>query len=464
MIQGKDCLIQVLVGDEFQDVLCAKSINIQKQAALKETTTKGDGRYTTWDYDQLSARVTFESLLRIQADSEVTIFDFDSWQNQFLTVEFRIIFKVPQPVPPDKVKIFRGVGVIQNINENATPTQLTDGTVELQVTGQYFLEDAIPEYIDFRLLSEEVVGAEIEARHIVRLLDDLDNVVWSSENLNEAVMGYLVHPFDVTDRVLKGWYRIQLITETNTQFGNIFEVKNPVPENRSFSYGSQDQILIDNPDNFNFEVDQEAEFHYGEVVPPPECVNVQVVGAVDMPDATENTPYSYSFNVTGSAPFVISNVTKPEWMILNINSSGLVTITGTPPVPATAVTVSFDITNCTSGIVNINQTIDVIDLPDPIELAWGYTKNSLAGIMRIYRNSILTVEADETDSGNLILSDGDTIQITVSGANAVKTLIVSNNVDGTMYNVVNSISSLSYTFTVETGKDYTATGETDNIF
>lgn len=462
MIQGSDCLLEVLIGDEYVPVLCIKSIVLNTLADLKETTTKGDGRYKAFDYDQLSARVTLESILRIQEDGSFAVFDFQDWQNQFMTVDFRAIFRVPQPAPPDKVKVFRGTGCIQMVNANASAAQIADGTVELQVTGQYFLEDAIPEYIDFQLYSPAILGAEdIEARAIVRLLDDLDNVVWTSEDFNETAQGWLVHPFDVTGRVKKGEYRIELITETNTEFGNIFSVTEPLPVNRTFPHGYNSQILDGSGgDPYDFTLNQVGQFFYGEVVPPPACVDVQIVGTMDMPDATEGTPYSYSFSVSGTAPFNISNVTKPEWLTITVNNTTkVITLSGMPPAPATGVEVAFDVTNCSAGIISITQEIDIIDIIDPVTLDWGLSTPTTSCLFSIYIDGVLNVQRNSDDTGQLSLNDGKVVQVTLSASALVdKTLIVSNNIDGTMYNST-SFSSRSFVFTAETGKIYTVIAE-----
>src|SRR4051812_43014580 len=46
----------------------------------------------------------------------------------------------------------------------------------------------------------------------------------------------------------------------------------------------------------------------------PDCVAPAIVGYPALPDGTNGVPYSYSFTLTGSMEFSLSNKVAPSWM------------------------------------------------------------------------------------------------------------------------------------------------------
>lgn len=95
----------------------------------------------------------------------------------------------------------------------------------------------------------------------------------------------------------------------------------------------------------------------------PACVNVGINDSpVFLPDALETVPYNFVMNLTGTAPFVLSNIVKPAWMSITVVGS-TIEFTGTPGggSAGTDIDVSFDIGNCAgAGTVNYADTIDVL--------------------------------------------------------------------------------------------------------
>lgn len=101
------------------------------------------------------------------------------------------------------------------------------------------------------------------------------------------------------------------------------------------------------------------------VTVPAVCIPVSISSPpIYMPDAIEDTPYSFNIYLAGTAPFNISNIVKPAWMSLAI-AGNTVEITGTPTAGdiGTDIDVSFDLDNCSGGsTASYADTIDVIDL------------------------------------------------------------------------------------------------------
>lgn len=75
-----------------------------------------------------------------------------------------------------------------------------------------------------------------------------------------------------------------------------------------------------------------------------------------LPDGAVSVPYSYSFQLLGTAPFALGVVTKPAWMTINIVGD-MVQIGGTPTVSSGATAISIGITNCGGSTVHNDSII-----------------------------------------------------------------------------------------------------------
>lgn len=89
----------------------------------------------------------------------------------------------------------------------------------------------------------------------------------------------------------------------------------------------------------------ETTFNSSEQVIP--CTAVSIEGSPVLPDATVDVPYSYSFDVGGTAPFTLGSIIKPEWMTISV-SGNTISFSGTPDSGdiGTGIQVGFDIQNC----------------------------------------------------------------------------------------------------------------------
>lgn len=113
------------------------------------------------------------------------------------------------------------------------------------------------------------------------------------------------------------------------------------------------------------------------------CMNVAyVIGhPFPMPDPVLGQPYTYDFEVTGTPPFTLANVVKPNWMDINIVGN-VIEFTGTPQIgdEGENIPVSLQVKNCISGLINFNQTLNITDMPPGIIAMWsGLIANIPAG-------------------------------------------------------------------------------------
>lgn len=94
---------------------------------------------------------------------------------------------------------------------------------------------------------------------------------------------------------------------------------------------------------------------------PAPCIAVSFTQAPELPDATEDEAYSHTINLSGTAPFSLSGITKPAWMTIAIVGS-TVTLTGTPTTGDVDedVPVQFTVENCDSDSQAFTGTINVL--------------------------------------------------------------------------------------------------------
>jgi hypothetical protein len=94
---------------------------------------------------------------------------------------------------------------------------------------------------------------------------------------------------------------------------------------------------------------------------PAPCIAVSFTQDAELPPATEDEAYEHIINLSGTAPFSLSGITKPAWMTIAIVGS-TVEITGTPTTGDVDedVPVAFTVENCTSDDQAFVGTIDVL--------------------------------------------------------------------------------------------------------
>jgi len=451
-IQGNNCLFQVDMGNGYKDVLCAKSFSIVFNTEEKEVTAPEDGYYKDFDYKSLSYTMNLNGVLQVPDEINPTVFDLLYYQQNFLEVVFRLAYQESEEL----VRLIYGRCIIKDVNLLATAGQLADGTVNMIGKGAWEVQEAFPDPQVLHITTS-MVNPDLENQKFkVKLLDESMNVVFTSETLDEASSGWLIAPFNITTSVESGMYYVQFTSEV-TAFGNVASVTMPVTWYvRPFSTGT-----YISPDLIDFTGEREITFAMGDAPPPPPCVDVAIAGVPDLPEGTEGEPYNYIFSLTGSAPFAVSDVTKPSWMVITIDQDNKwIILSGTPDAAATGEEVSFDITNCSAGSVSFIDTVDIAAAPIEVRtIGWTFEDAGGAKLFRIYVDGVLTVdEFGVNASGTFNSYPGSSVQSSITGSFiTAKQLIVSNNIDGEMHNSTGS-GTQTYTFTIEDGKDYTILG------
>lgn len=408
-IQGKRCLFQIKIGDDYTTALCWKSVNASFDTEVKEITTRGDGRFKDFDYKSITYKVNGEGVTQFQNGLNATLFDFVAWQKEFKEIDYRVLYQSPVGL-----KVLRGIAIIENCSINAQVGQVSDGSIALLGKGEPLLEDAIPDLFDLFI---SIAGNDaIQASMRFKLLNVDGDTVFDSALLPESETNHLPNPTTVVVKVQKGDYAYwwQVITESD---GNSIEVTLPAPEITNFNQGNNSAGTY--PVLKDFNANRSVVVTLGTPTPPPACVDVAIVGTPTLPDGVVGEPYSYSFAITGSDPFTLSAITKPEWLIITIDQvNKLVIFSGTPDVAAVETTIAFNVDNCSTGSATIGQLVTIEEPAVPqVPISWGYDEvGSGNGVLRIYVNGVETVYAVANSSGDILVNAGDSIQAFVSGA------------------------------------------------
>lgn len=92
--------------------------------------------------------------------------------------------------------------------------------------------------------------------------------------------------------------------------------------------------------------------------PVPGCIAVAFPPDLSMPDGEVGSVYLYQFDIIGTPPFEVTDIVKPDWMLITIAGNRL-RFSGSPNVAANAVAVSFNISNCSNDTATYSDRINI---------------------------------------------------------------------------------------------------------
>lgn len=151
-------------------------------------------------------------------------------------------------------------------------------------------------------------------------------------------------PFTLTGIVKPSWMTIEIIN------GNQVSITG----NPSSTASNVDVAFTVNGCNGSF-------YDFADVIDVTECVAVTFTSSTTLPDADAGIYYSFFIDLGGTAPFVLTSVTKPAWMSVAIEGSQL-HLSGNNPDEATGEVVQVTVGNCEgSGSVLLDTTIDTVN-------------------------------------------------------------------------------------------------------
>jgi len=450
-IQGRNCIFQMKIDDDYLDVLCAKTFSFNREYELKETTTTQSGFDKEFRPRRKTYTISFNGVVQVVADAnKPTIKILFEYGEGFLPVFYRLIYEDNS----GNVLVITGQAYVSSAIFNANPINLLDGTIELQGNGPIEIGDVVPDLANINIVS--LGDNSIPAEFQFKLMNASGAIVFDSGQLPQASGGNLIHPVNVTGQIQKGMYSIFWQAHSQS-IGNAFQLDAPPTKSEVFN-----DLLINEStfgvQEYDFTANRTVTFTLGPSVPPPTCVPPAFVSDLNNPTATVGTYWLGTVVLSGSQPFSLSNITKPAWMSINL-SGNVVTLQGDPQAGIDQL-IQFDVTNA-CGTAHSSDTIDVSSNPDGISLAVNFTRDAsppASGcFVRIFVNGAIFYLFTNAGSNNWIVNPGDVIEVQVSGfISAIKHIDVQDTVSGEIHNATSAGTTvLKYTFTVVLGHDYT---------
>jgi hypothetical protein len=136
------------------------------------------------------------------------------------------------------------------------------------------------------------------------------------------------------------------------------------------------------------------------ILPPEDIAVCDAVAlpVLSYPNAIVGTPYSYSFTLTGTAPYSMTVLNQPSWMTTTLVGA-VVTSTGTPDTDGEA-HVDINFANCSVTPVNLDKTFTVE--------AASFDKNYYIGTTFVSSNAL-----NDSEIANLEGIPGTHVQVTL---------------------------------------------------
>lgn len=355
-IQGINAVFQLKVGDDYLNVLCAKTWNINITTDMKETTTVGSGFWKENRPKKNSYTMSLNAVVMIAGDNgEPTVHDLLVNQISALPCNYRLVC---EDNSGDLLVIY-GQVYVTNTTIDSNPINLLNGTVQFIGNGPINIEYDIPEYVTLTVSVSFAIG--VNGKFRLSLSDADENKVYDSSLLPDTAPddGWLLPGSMIDAQIIKGSYYYTIQWKDANSDGNTFSLSGPPPAPGTHAFDHGSMVYNDHPAFYDFTEDRSAHFELGTPYVPPPCIDVSIVGSPTLPDGEVGQNYSYSFSLTGSEPFILTVLDRPDWMDISIVGSN-VFFTGIAMEDGTNIPVSISITNCSEGSVSFSQQIDVI--------------------------------------------------------------------------------------------------------
>jgi hypothetical protein len=438
------------VGDEYLDVMCAKTWSINFTTDMKETTTTQSGFWKEYRPRKMSYTASFNGVVMIIAPQDKpTIKSLFQNQLNFLPVNYRIIFKDNS----DELMIITGQLFVTSTAFDANPINLLNGTIQFQGNGPVEITDEIPEFIDLTVSITTLDTATGKFRFV--LVDENSAIIFDTATLPETAgsEGWMVPDQVITKQVLSGNYYFGFTTNSINSDENVFDLNTPSPGPVHMEFDHENQEYNSSPVLHDFTAARTASLNIGTELPPPPCVPVFIIGIPSLPDGQVNVPYNYTFEIDGTAPIGLTINERPAWMNIAIIGDDVV-FSGTPDTDGVGIGISITLSNCSGATTDFSDSIDVSAAPiGQPTIFWEMYRS---GRLIINRNGVRVVDATTFPSlGNFAALAGDVIQpLLQAPGRDTSGLTITDSVDGVIY-VDTGMTPLGTAFVAALGHNYT---------
>lgn len=377
IVRGENVVLSFYHTGIWKPLACAKTCVLNTNSEVGETSTLTSGNWRSYRATKLSWTASCSGLCS---------YDLNLAVSELRTVQYSldaILIRFKGTDQNGLTEEFSGYAIVTGITTTATAYGDYDYSVELIGNGDPF---GVPDNInpcDCVVIWKyyEATGGEFNIGPIAEIIGkEIDGRIYRD--------GIEYRP------------------------SGIFHDATGTPGDKEYAFNPSTGVISFDPSGSSLEPDETVDIPYivcGEV---EECVAVQVTGDVTLPDGTVGVAYSEVVTLTGTAPFILSNIVKPAWMTIAVSGSN-VNITGTPNAEATGITVSFDVTNCTDEEDSFSDVINVV--AETFNIDWTYANDvGIQGRMRIIVNNVTVVNTQAaTASGSLNAAIGVTVEVTV---------------------------------------------------
>jgi len=443
-IQGKDCLFQIDLGSGYQNFACVKNFSIDIDTDEKETTFVNDGNWKDFDYKSLSYSIQLDSVLLIQDGVKPSAFDMMEYQTGFIEVKYRMLFQ-----KDNLVKSIKGIAIVKKSTFGASAAQLADSSVTLFGKGAFTAENSLPEYINLNIV---ITGdPSIAALGKFKLINADNEIIFDSGLLPGANGGNLPNPTNVTAQVQKGTYAYFWAMDAESDH-NTFVLSAAPGKTTTFGSGNNSESSF-GIQNYDFNSDASATFNLVLPTPPPSCVSPGGIPST-MPDGKTFVNYYYSFAVSGTGPFTLSDITKPAWMTIAI-SGNVITFSGMPRGGDDVDSEVILTVNNACGNATFDANLHIATNTDVATINYSYS-TSVFGNFRLYDNGNPAISPlISSGAGSIDANGGDVMEVALTIVGHTKHTIVTDVTTSTvLFDNTSSSTSQSFTWTAVAGNTY----------
>jgi hypothetical protein len=186
----------------------------------------------------------------------------------------------------------------------------------------------------------------------------------------------------------------------------------------------------------------------GPVIPQTPVCEAAVIFPVSLADTINGSPYGNNIPITGTPPFVLTNVVKPAWMNLTV-IPGVIQISGFSNVIGAA-SLSFDLENCDGAVASYSDTFTVLPAVTTftiMNMVAGALINSLTNLSFVAQTGLIYPPPFQTLTGvHGAFTAPPVIDVTKGPFNFTMTFFI-NSIP---IQAINVTSSGSYTFNLVT--------------
>lgn len=138
-VKGIDAVLQFKKGGDYTDYLCAADFTLDISTELKAVKTVGDGVYKRFRGQSLEYSITLNGLIKINTDTDNSVWDMVDHQLGMVGVEYRAIFEDDL----GNLKVVYGEIIVERSTLGAGSEGFATGNISYKGNGPITILDAL---------------------------------------------------------------------------------------------------------------------------------------------------------------------------------------------------------------------------------------------------------------------------------------------------------------------------------